>query len=129
MARGEKTAPDRGENMVDAVRELDGKVAVVTGSVRNIGRFTAEELARAGAAVVINGRSSKELGEEVADGIVKAGGRAIPIQADISDPAAVEKMMTQAAGEFGGIEILVNNASWRNIVSFDELDYETYKKA
>lgn len=115
--------------MVNAVNELDEKVAVVTGSVRNIGRATAEELASAGAAVVINGRSSKELGEEVADGIVKSGGKAIAIQADISDPDAVAKMMDQAAAEFGGIDILVNNASWRNIMPFEEMDLETFKRA
>lgn len=115
--------------MVDAVRELEGKVAIVTGSARNIGRFTAEELARAGAAVVINGRSSPELCEEVADGIVQAGGKAIAIQANISDQDEVARMMKQVADEFGGIDILVNNASWRNIVPFEELDYATYERA
>ncbi|MDB3952345.1 SDR family oxidoreductase [Alphaproteobacteria bacterium] len=115
--------------MVDTVNELDGKVVVVTGSVRKIGRATAEELAKAGAVVVVNGRSSKELGEEVANGIVKSGGKAITIQADISDPDAVTKMMNQTALEFGGIDILVNNASWRNIMPIEEMDLETFKRA
>jgi 3-oxoacyl-[acyl-carrier protein] reductase len=115
--------------MVDAVNELEGKVAIVTGSSRNIGRFTAEELARAGAKLVIHGRDSMKLCEEVADGIVKAGGEAIALQADIGDQDSVARMMKQVGDRFGGIDILVNNASWRNITPFEDLDYETYERA
>ena len=115
--------------MVDMVNELDGKVAVVIGSVRDIGRATAEELASAGAVVVVNGCSSGELGEEVANGIIKSSGKAIAIQVDISDPDAAIRMMNQAALEFGGIDILVNNTSWRNIMPFEEMDLETFKRA
>ncbi|MBL4720316.1 MAG: SDR family NAD(P)-dependent oxidoreductase, partial [Alphaproteobacteria bacterium] len=68
--------------MVDLVNELEGKVAIVTGSARNIGRATAEELARAGASVVINALSRKDLCEEVAEGINASGGRAIAVMAD-----------------------------------------------
>lgn len=113
--------------MVDMVNELDGKVAVVIGSVRNIGRATAEELASAGA--VVNGCSSRELGEEVANGIIKSSGKAITIQVDISDPDATIRMMNQADLEFGGIDILVNNTSWRIIMPFEEMDLETFKRA
>lgn len=115
--------------MVDAVRELDGKVAIVTGSTRNIGRATAEELARAGAAVVINGKQSKQLCEEVAHGIESAGGKALPYVADISDPAAAQAMVDAAAEAFGGVDILVSNASWRSIVPFEELDWDTWVRA
>ena len=59
--------------MVDLINELAGKVAIVTGSARNIGRATAMELARGGAAVVINARTSKDLCEEVAGAIVAGG--------------------------------------------------------
>ena len=82
--------------MVDMVNELDGKVAVVIGSVRDIGRAAAEELASAGAVVVVNGCSSGELGEEVANGIIKSSGKAIAIQVDIFDPDAAIRMMNQA---------------------------------
>jgi len=115
--------------MVDLVNELAGKVALVTGSARNLGRATAEELARAGAAVVINAREAKALAEEVADGIVKAGGRALPLVADITDEDAVAKMMAAAKAEFGGIDILVNNAANRSAAYFPEMDRATWDRA
>jgi NAD(P)-dependent dehydrogenase (short-subunit alcohol dehydrogenase family) len=88
--------------MVDLVNELEGKVAIVTGSARNIGRVTAEELARAWAAVVINALSRKSLCEEVAEGICAAGGRAIPVMADCRDEDSIDAMVTAAIKEFGG---------------------------
>jgi 3-oxoacyl-[acyl-carrier protein] reductase len=114
--------------MVDLVNELDGKVAIVTGSARNIGRATAEELARAGAAVVVNALQAKDLCEEVAEGIRAAGGRAIPVMADVTDPDAVRAMADAAVNEFGGIDILVANAANRSNKPFDELDWETWKQ-
>lgn len=113
--------------MVDLVNELEGKVAIVTGSARNIGRATAEELARAGAAVVVNALQARDLCEEVAAGIVAAGGRAIPVMADVTDPAAVRAMAEVAVKEFGGIDILVCNAANRSNLPFEELDWETWK--
>ncbi|MEM9684768.1 MAG: SDR family NAD(P)-dependent oxidoreductase, partial [Pseudomonadota bacterium] len=62
--------------MIDRNTELDGKVAIVTGSARNIGRAIAEELARAGAAVTTNARSAGDLCDEVAAGIRATGGQA-----------------------------------------------------
>jgi 3-oxoacyl-[acyl-carrier protein] reductase len=115
--------------MVDLVNELAGKVALVTGSSRNLGRATAEELARAGAAVVINARSARALAEEVADGIVRAGGRALPFIADITDADAVQSMVDAAVAEFGGIDILVNNAANRNATHFEKMDQQTWDMA
>jgi 3-oxoacyl-[acyl-carrier protein] reductase len=112
--------------MVDLANELAGKVAIVTGSARNIGRATALELARAGAALVINARQAKDLCEEVADEIVAAGGRAIPFVADITDADAVEQMASAAINAFGGIDIVVNNAAVRGRKPFVELDSETW---
>ncbi|NKB49373.1 MAG: SDR family oxidoreductase [Alphaproteobacteria bacterium] len=112
--------------MVDLVNELAGKVAIVTGSARNIGRATALELARAGAALVINARVSGDLCEEVAREITDAGGRALPFVADITDAAAVGRMVEAARAEFGGIDILVNNAAFRSRVPFVDLDDETW---
>lgn len=112
--------------MVDLVNELAGKVAIVTGSARNIGRATALELARAGAALVINARTSGDLCEEVAHEITSAGGRALPFVADITDADAVDRMVAAARAEFGGIDILVNNAAFRSRVPFVELDDETW---
>ena len=112
--------------MVDMMNELDGKVAIVTGSARNIGRATAEELARAGAAVVINSVQAKDLCEEVVEGIRAAGGKAIPFMADVRDPDAVTAMAAAANKDFGGIDIIVHNAAVRNNTSFEEMDLETF---
>jgi 3-oxoacyl-[acyl-carrier protein] reductase len=115
--------------MVDMVNELAGKVAIVTGSARNIGRTTALELARAGAALVINARQSEDLCEEVAAEIVSAGGRALPFVADITDADAVERMVSAAVAEFGGIDILVNNAAIRGRKPFVDLDAASWDVA
>ena len=114
--------------MVDLVNELEGKVAIVTGSARNIGQATAEELARAGAAVVVNAVQAKDLCEQVADGICAAGGRAIPVMADVTDPDAVQAMAETAVREFAGIDILVCNAANRSNTSFDDLDWDTWRR-
>ena len=114
--------------MVDQVKELAGKVAIVTGSSRNIGRATAEELARAGAAVVINAVQAKDLCEEVAEGIRAAGGKAIPVMADVRDPDAVRAMAETAVKEFGGIDILVANAANRSNTPFESLTWEVWKQ-
>jgi 3-oxoacyl-[acyl-carrier protein] reductase len=115
--------------MVELVNELAGKVAIVTGSARNIGRATALELARAGAALVINARTSKDLCEEVAHEIESAGGRALPFVADITDADAVERMCAAAKSEFGGIDILVNNAAARSHKPFIELELDDWHHA
>jgi 3-oxoacyl-[acyl-carrier protein] reductase len=112
--------------MVELVNELAGKVAIVTGSARNIGRVTAEELARAGAAVVINAVQAKDLCEEVAEGIRAKGGRAIPVIADCRKPDDIERLAQAAIKEFGGIDILVHNAATRNPKSFDDLTREDF---
>lgn len=115
--------------MVDLVNELEGRVAIVTGSARNIGRATAMELAHAGASLVINARESKTLCEEVAHAIEATGGRAIPVVADITDRDAVEGMVAEAVKAFGGVDILVNNAAVRANVGFVDLDQETWQRS
>jgi len=115
--------------MNEHANELAGKVAIVTGSARNIGKATALELARGGAALIINARTSKDLCEEVAHDIVTAGGRALPFVADITDADAVERMVGAAKAEFGGIDILVNNAAGRSRKAFIDLDAETWEYA
>ena len=112
--------------MVDLVNELAGKVAIVTGSARNIGRATALELARAGASVVVNARTSQALCEEVAHEIEALGVRAIPVVADITDADAVARMVATAKDALGGVDILVNNAAFRSRVPFVELDDATW---
>ena len=108
---------------MDRNKELAGKVALVTGSARNIGRAIAEELARAGAAVVINAVSAEDLCCQVAAGIVAAGGKAIAVRADIRKPDEVAHLVEASVAAFGGIDILVNNAAVRNSIDFTELTF------
>ncbi len=90
--------------------KLEGKVALVTGASRGIGRAIAEELAAEGAAVIINYNGSREAAEEVAAKIQEAGGKASVIQCSVADPEAVEAMMKQIVSEYKRLDILVNNA-------------------
>lgn len=92
---------------------LDGKVAIVTGAGgrgNSIGRAYAVALANAGASVVVADLNA-DGAKAVADEIVAAGGKAIAAQVDITDTASVEAMAASAKAQFGGIDILVNNAA------------------
>jgi NAD(P)-dependent dehydrogenase (short-subunit alcohol dehydrogenase family) len=88
---------------------LEGKVAVVTGSSRGIGRAIAEGLAGAGAAVTVNGRNP-EITQAVADAIAAAGGKSLALSADISKASDVQLLIETTVDAFGGLDILVNNA-------------------
>lgn len=89
---------------------LEGKVAVVTGASRGIGRAIAEELAAEGAKVVVNYHSNAAAAEEVVGGITARGGTAVALQADVSDFAAADAFIKAAIETWGAIDILVNNA-------------------
>jgi 2-methylcitrate dehydratase PrpD len=102
-------------------RELAGRVALVTGAGRNIGRAIALELAAAGAAVVVNVRANAAEAEAVAAEIAAAGGRAVALPADVADRAAVDAMLAEVARRFGRLDILVNNAAIRAEAPFAEL--------
>src|ERR1700712_3023572 len=99
-------------------KPLDGKVALVTGAGKNIGRAIALRLAGDGAAIVVNGRSDQAALDSVVQEIEAAGGRAISVIADVSDAAAVVRMTDQAAERLGGIDILVSNAGLRRQTPF-----------
>lgn len=114
--------------MVDLVNELAGKVAIVSGSARNIGRATATELARAGASVVIHARESQDLCDEVVAEIEGFGGKAISCLADIRDEEAIKAMVAKTVDTFGGIDILVNNAAMRANQKFTEIDDESWDR-
>jgi len=90
--------------------KLKGKVALVTGAARDVGREIALSLAAEGAAVAVNYRGSKEEAAGAVAEIEKRGGKAIAYQADVSDFDAVTKMVDGVAGDFGGLNIVVNNA-------------------
>lgn len=89
---------------------LDGKVALITGSSRGIGRAIAEQLADLGATVVINYSGSAHKADEVVKVIKEKGGEAVSIQADISQVTQIENLFKETVQVFGKIDILVNNA-------------------
>src|SRR6516164_6230672 len=97
----------------EMTNELAGKVAIVTGAGRNIGRAIALALADAGASVVVNGRTRRDEVETVAREIESAGGRAVAHLGDVADAEAMQAMADAAMGGFGRIDILVNNAALR----------------
>jgi 3-oxoacyl-[acyl-carrier protein] reductase len=89
---------------------LSGRIAIVTGASRGIGRVISLALAKRGAVVVVNYASSAGAAAEVAQEIKAAGGRALIFQADVADSAEADALVKAANDEFGRVDILVNNA-------------------
>jgi 3-oxoacyl-[acyl-carrier protein] reductase len=102
-------------------RELDGRVAIVTGSGRNIGRAIALALAAGGATVVVNARGNRTEADAVVREIGRDGGRAVAHLADVTNPEAVSAMAKAARSQLGRIDILVNNAANRDERPFAEM--------
>ncbi len=90
--------------------DLTGRVALVTGASRGIGRAIAEGLARAGATVCVNYRIQQDRAKDALQAIEDAGGHAFLHQADVGDPAQVSELIGAVAGRSGRLDILVNNA-------------------
>ena len=109
-------------------RELDGKVALVTGGARNIGRAIARALAAGGASVIVNANSSREEAERTVAAIRAEGGRASLRIADVTDPQAVAAMARDAAAEYGRLDLLVNNAAIRAETPFADLPLEEWRR-
>jgi len=107
---------------------LQGKVALVTGAGKNIGRCIALTLARDGAAVLVNGRSDKAAVEAVVGEIAAAGGKAMAAMGDVSDPAVAPRLAAEAAKAFGGVDILVSNAGLRRQTSFLDMKFEEWRE-
>src|SRR5450631_2652010 len=107
--------------------ELTGKVAIVTGAGRNIGRAIALTLADAGASVVVNVRGNRAEAEGVVSEIETAGGRALLHVGDVADQRAMQIMAATAERQFGRIDILVNNAALRREKPFAEMDYAEWR--
>lgn len=99
-------------------RALTGKVALVTGGVRRIGRAIALALAEEGAAIVINARTSIDEAKAAAADVEKLGVRAAALLADVTDEAQVARMVDDIVKQFGGIDILINNAGIRKDAAF-----------
>ena len=90
--------------------ELKGKVAIVTGASKGIGAAIARQFAKAGAAVVVNYASSKADADKVVGDILRDGGKAVAIQADVTKSADVKRLFAETKAAFGTPSVLVNNA-------------------
>jgi 3-oxoacyl-[acyl-carrier protein] reductase len=111
-----------------ANNELTGKVAIVTGAGRNIGRAIALALAEGGASVLVNARSNRAEAEAVAREIEALGGKALVHIGDVADAGSVQAMADAAVKHFGRIDILVNNAALRREKSFAEMSYAEWRE-
>jgi len=115
---------------------LAGRTAIVTGAGRGIGRATALQLARMGAAVVVNdlGTTVEGMGRDaaVADAVVDeieaAGGRAMASAASVTDFAGIERMVAEALDRFGGVDVLINNAGMSSTAPIWEMDPDVFDR-
>jgi 3-oxoacyl-[acyl-carrier protein] reductase len=108
--------------------ELAGKVAIVTGAGRNIGRAIALILAEAGASILVNARGNRTEAEAVAREIEAKGGRALAHIGDVADAGAMQVMADAVLARFGRIDILINNAALRREKPFAEMDYAEWRE-
>src|SRR6187401_291434 len=107
---------------------LKGRVAVITGASLGIGRATAIAMGRAGAAVVVNYRSHREQAEEVVQAVRQCGAKAIAVQGDVADQAAVESLIAKAVAEFGKVDIAVSNAAYSDREVFYKADMAGFRR-
>lgn len=108
-------------------KPLSGRVALVTGAGRNIGRAIALQLAEDGAAIVVNTRANQKEADAVVAEITGMGGQALAAIADISDAAAVDRMVAAAVARFGRIDCLVNNAALRREKPIDQMTFDEWR--
>ena len=109
-------------------KELVGKVAIVTGAGRNIGRAIALQLAEAGASVVVNVRSNKAEADAVVAEIEKTGGKALAVLGDVADAKAMQALADAAVKAYGRIDCLINNASLRRENSIEDMSFEEWRE-
>ncbi|MDZ7958749.1 MAG: SDR family oxidoreductase [Aulosira sp. DedQUE10] len=106
---------------------LIGKIAIITGASRGIGKAIALKLSNHGASVVVNYAGNRAKAEEVVAEITQHGGQAIAIQADISQVVEIERLFDQTIAQFGKVDILVNNAGsiiYKPITEITEADFD-----
>lgn len=107
---------------------LEGRVALVTGGGRGIGAAVALRLAQAGADVAITFQHDRQRAADVVQRIEKLGRRAVAVQADSADPAAVTAVVDRVAGEFGRLDVLVNNAGAFLVGPLEQLTLEEFEQ-
>src|SRR5204863_4769816 len=107
---------------------LKGKVAVVTGASKGIGASIAEHLAAEGASVVVNYATSKSGADAVVKRITEKGGKAIPVQADVSKPKDITRLFAETKAAYGKLDILVNNAGIYEFAPLESVTPEHFHK-
>ena len=107
--------------------DLAGKVALITGGARNIGRAISRSLAAGGATVMINANTSREAGEETVAMIQKAGGKAALCMGDVTDPDAVKHLVDETIKQFGRIDMVVSNAAIRAETPFEQISFAEWR--
>ncbi len=117
-----------GASLAAPARRVEGKVALVTGSGRRLGRETVLELARHGADVIVNARSNREEAEAVAREAEALGVRALALLADVGVEEQVNDMVAEALAHFGRIDVLINNAGIRPRDSFVEMSTSDWRQ-
>jgi 3-oxoacyl-[acyl-carrier protein] reductase len=109
-------------------KNLEGKVAVVTGASKGIGAGIAKQLAADGAAVVVNYSSSKEGADRVVAEITKNGGKAIAVHGNVAKQADIDRLFDEAKKAFGRLDILVNNAGIYEFAPLENVTEESFRK-
>ena len=109
-------------------KELTGKVAIITGAGRNIGRAIALTLAHAGASVVVNVRSNQAEADGVVREIEAAGGKAVSVLGDVADEKTASALAETALKRFGRVDILVNNAALRREKPIGDMSYAEWRE-
>ncbi|HEX9114754.1 MAG TPA: SDR family NAD(P)-dependent oxidoreductase [Anaerolineae bacterium] len=112
---------------MEAMKRLAGKVAIVTGGGRGIGRAIALAYAAEGADVAVVARSGEEIEQTAAD-LAATGRRSLAVRADVVDPAAVDRMVQTVLGYFGRVDILFNAAGARAVAPSDQLSYADWER-
>ncbi|MGL4512397.1 MAG: SDR family NAD(P)-dependent oxidoreductase [Lacipirellulaceae bacterium] len=108
---------------------LDGRVALVTGSSRGLGKAIALRLARAGASVAINYASDARRAAETLDEVLAEGGRGVALQADVTDPVSVERLVAEVSAALGPVDVLVPNATCdQPELPIEEYDLDFYRR-
>ena len=106
----------------------NGRVAIVTGGSRGIGRVTAERLSKDGFAIVVNYAGNQEEADAAVESITDAGGKATAVQADVADEMAVARLFDVAEEEFGGVDVVVHAAGVMPLAPLADLDLEVFDR-
>ena len=114
--------------MNTTTKKLTGRVAIVTGASKGIGASIAKQLAAEGAAVVVNYASSKEGAERVVAEIIRDGGKAIAVQANVANKPEIERLFAETKKAFGALDILVNNAGVYEFAPLENVTAEHFHK-